>query len=377
MKIGLTGGGSGGHFYPLIAVVEEIHEIVRERSLVAPELHYFSDGPYDRELLYENDIEYHYITAGKFRTYFSPKNIVDWLRSIVGVPQAIGALFSVYPDVIFSKGSYVSVPVLTAARLLRIPVIIHDSDVVPGRANLWAAKFAERIAISYPEAEQYFERKDVLACTGNPVRRPLRVAASEGAHEFLELSKEVPTILVLGGSQGAQAVNDALTQALGELLNDYQIVHSTGEANYKALKVITDVQLENHPYKARYKPFATMNAVTLRMAAGAASVIVSRAGSGAIFEVAQWEKPAILVPIPDDVSRDQRLNAFAYARAGGATVIEQENLKPHVLAAEIRRLIDDREARAHMIESARAWKKPDAARLIAEEIIAIGLRHES
>lgn len=376
MKIAFTGGATGGHFYPIIAVVEEIHDIVRERGLVEPELYFLSTTPYDQELLYENEIEYVYIPAGKMRMYFSLKNIGDTLKTLFGIPNAMRTLFSLHPDVVFSKGGYASVPTVFAARLLRFPLFIHDSDAVPGRANLWAGKFADRIAVSYQEAASHFKRKEVVANTGQPVRRDIQKKAREGAHEFLKLDASVPTLFILGGSQGAQAINDAIVEALPELLNSYQVIHQTGAANYEALKTITDVELEGHAFRSRYKPFPYLNTLAMRMAAGAANLVISRAGS-TIFEIALWETPAILIPIPEEVSRDQRLNAFAYARTGGATVIEQNNLTPHILLAEVGRILGEEAVASAMREAARTFKRPEAARVIAEELIHMALEHES
>jgi UDP-N-acetylglucosamine--N-acetylmuramyl-(pentapeptide) pyrophosphoryl-undecaprenol N-acetylglucosamine transferase len=183
-------------------------------------------------------------------------------------------------------------------------------------------------------------------------------------------------VLILGGSQGAQAINDVILEALPLLLEKFQVIHQTGEANIEAIRTITDVILENNSYVNRYRPFGYLNDLALRMSAGAADVIVSRSGAGAIFEIATWRKPAILIPIPEDVSRDQRQNAYAYARTGAAVVIEQENLTPHVIVSEISRVVEHLELQEAMRASAEKFHVPDAARKIAEEIVALCLKHE-
>lgn len=376
MKIVFTGGGSGGHFYPIIAVAEEVLKIAEEKNLLEPRLYYIADSPYDARLLYEKGIEFRQTPAGKMRTYFSGANFLDTIKTTVGIMKAIPQLFSIYPDVVFSKGGYVSVPTVFAARLLRIPVMIHDSDAVPGRANLWAAKFAARIAVSYPSAAEQFPYPDKIAYTGNPVRAELMRPARHGAHEFLNLSPDIPTIFVIGGSQGAQAINNAILEALPTLVNDFQIIHQVGNNNFDEVSHIAAVALDNSPYATRYKPFGYLNDLAMKMAAGAADIVVSRAGSGSIFEIAEWEKPAILIPIPEDVSRDQRANAFAYARSGGAIVIEQANLTPHLIASEIRRVVGDAATRQRMAEGAQKFKRPDAARVIAEELLSLVVAHE-
>jgi len=160
MRILFTGGGTGGHFYPIIAVAEAIRETVKDKHLLEPELFYFSTNPYNEGLLFENDITFKKISAGKIRRYFSLLNFFDLFKTLWGVIISIKEVFKIYPDVIFGKGGYVSFPVLLAARILHIPVIIHESDSVPGRVNLWASKFADKIAISWPEATKYFSKKN-------------------------------------------------------------------------------------------------------------------------------------------------------------------------------------------------------------------------
>jgi len=377
MKIVFTGGGTGGHFYPIIAVAEEILRIAKEKKLVKPELYYISSEPYDPRLLYENEITFRKSTAGKLRRYFSIRNFFDFFKTAIGTLQSLMQLFRIYPDVVFSKGGYQSVPTVFAARLLRIPIFIHESDAIPGRANLWASKFAYRIAVSYPEATEYFKQKELLAYVGNPVRRAVSIPAHHGAHEFLKLDSGIPTILILGGSQGARRINDVVLTALPKLLENYQVIHQTGKANIKEMRTTADVILEKSPYRDRYKAFGYLNDLALRMSVGIADLIISRAGSGSIFEIAMWEKPSIIIPIPETVSRDQRKNAFSYARNGAAVVLEEENIAPHVLTSEIDRLMGNSSLRAQMSKEAAQFKKPDAAKKIAEELIAVALGHEA
>jgi len=377
MKIVFTGGGSGGHFYPLIAVVEEMHDIVDAQKLTEPDLYYLSVDPYDKGLLYQHDIEYKKVRAGKLRKYVSLKNATDFLQTLVGVPQALALLFKIYPDVVFSKGGYPSVPVCAAARMLGIPVFVHESDTVPGRANLFAGKFAVRIATSYPEAaERFHVNEKKIACVGNPMRKELRVPIPDEAHVYFTLHKDMPTVLVLGGSQGAEHINNTVFGALHDILPTHQVIHQVGKANFAAYKQLVDVALQDKPYAVNYRPVPYLSAMEMVTAAGAANIIVSRAGSSSIFEIAQWEKPAILVPIPEHVSRDQKENAYAYARAGGCEVIEQKNFTPHVLVSEVRRVLGDAQAQTRMILGARKFKRPNAAKEIAEEIIRIALAHE-
>ena len=377
MKILFTGGSTGGHFYPILAVAEEVNRIADERNLIKPDLYYIAPDPYDERLLAENDITYFSAPAGKIRRYPSIKNFFDLFKTAIGIVRAIFLMFSIFPDVVFSKGSYSSFPTVFAARVFGIPVIIHDSDASPGRANLWASKFAYRIAVSHPQAIDYFDKKvhDRIALTGNPIRKGIAHPAEQGAHEFLGFSKEIPTLLILGGSQGAKIINDAIIDALPEMIERYQIVHQTGSDNEAEVRGMATISLEENPYKNRYKAFGYLNDLAMRMSAGAADLVISRAGS-AIFEIASWQKPAIIVPINEQVSHDQRKNAYAYARTGAAIVIEEHNLTPHVLLSEINRIMDTPGLKDSMIAATQDLSHPDAATKIAMEILSIGVKHE-
>lgn len=374
MKILLTGGGTGGHFYPLIAVAEEIKNIVYEKKLVKARLYYISDDPYDQDILLANDITFIKVSAGKLRRYFSIKNFFDPFKTAIGIISAIVKVFIIYPDVVFSKGGYASVPALWAARILRIPVFIHESDSHPGRANLWAAKFATRIALSYPEAAAYFPQ-DKTAVTGNPLRQEILHPVKEGAHEFLDLNKDRPIILVVGGSQGSIKINDTILNILPQLVEKYQVIHQTGPDHFTDIKTRSGVILSNNPNAGNYKPFAYLNDLAMRMAAGASSLVITRAGS-IIFEIAYWEIPSIIIPIPESISHDQRTNAFTYARSGAAIVIEENNLSPSVLFSEINRLFTESGLLDKMKQGAKNFARPDASRVIASEIVKIALSHE-
>lgn len=379
MRIVLAGGGTGGHFYPLIAVAQALQDISIERTLIEPELIYIGPEPFDAVALQEHDIIYHPSPAGKLRRYTSALNILDFFKSFIGIFRSTLHLYSLYPDVVFSSGGFAAFPTLVAARLLRIPVIIYDADAKPGRVSLWSGKFAHRIALAHMEAAPFFSEKvrDRIARTGHPIRKEIESPAKEGGHEFLKLDKSVQTVMIMGGSQGAKAINEVVVDALPELVQKYNVIHQAGTANFEEAKGVSKLILKDSPYAERYRVFGLLNTLALRMSAGIATVILSRAGSGSIFEIASWNIPAILVPIPEDVSHDQTENAFSYARAGGAVVIEQRNLTPHILLAELDRLMQDGAKLSQMREAARQYARPDAARKIATSIIETALEHES
>jgi UDP-N-acetylglucosamine--N-acetylmuramyl-(pentapeptide) pyrophosphoryl-undecaprenol N-acetylglucosamine transferase len=376
MKILFAGGGSGGHFYPLIAVAEALNTLAQEERLLDLELYYIAGIAYDDRMLFENNIKFEQIAVGKMRRYFSIQNFTDSFKIILGIFQSIIKVYSIYPDVVFSKGGYPSVPVLFAARLFNIPVMIHESDSDPGRANLWASKFAERIAVAFPEAGAKFPQNKV-ALTGNPVRNGIKILAPTGAIEFLGLEKDIPVILILGGSLGSTKINQVVMDALSILVEKYQVIHQTGKSGIEDILRLAVVVLEKSEFKNRYKPFDYLNNVALRMAAGASKLIISRAGSGSISEIATWGKPSIVIPIPSTISHDQEKNAFSYARSGSAHVIEEINLTPHILIAEIDRIMSDTILCDKMASAAKFFSRDDAARKIAKEIIDIALRHEN
>jgi len=378
MRILFTGGGSGGHFYPIISIAEELNNLAKEKRLFKLELFYMSPMPYNPGALFENRIIYKKNSAGKLRRSDDWGNIfvnfLDLFKTGWGVLVSIFLVYRLYPDVIFGKGGYASFPALVAGRILRIPVVIHESDTVPGRVNLWAGKFAKRVAISYKDAAHYFPA-DSVAFTGQPVRKDIAVPISSGARAFLKIEENVPVILVLGGSLGAQKINNVVLESLKDLVRKYAIIHQTGKNNIVEVKAIAEALLSDSPNRNRYQTFDYLNALALRMAAGIASVVVSRAGS-TIFEIAAWGVPSIVIPIDEKVSRDQHSNAFAYARSGAAEVIEENNLTPNLLCSEIDRLVSNEVEREKMKAAAKEFYKPDAARLVAEEILKIALEHE-
>lgn len=382
MKIALTGGGSGGHFYPLIAVAEEIRAIEREQHLVPPKLFYLANAPYNAQALFENDIEFKKIPAGKLLRYMDVENITKNILGLFvtgwGVLVALWTLFLIYPDVIFSKGSFASVPITIAAKILRIPLIIHDSDTKPGRANLLASKWAYRIAVSFPDTSKYWPAKvhSKIAYTGTPVRRALHTLNGEGAREYLQIKDDLPVILVVTGSLGSQYINQVVVDALTTMLPHAHVIHQTGKDLFKDVEARSSVILHGKDYADRYHAQPYLSATALQQAASIADVIVSRSGATALAEFALWGKPSILIPIPEKVSHDQRTNAYAYAQSGAAVVLEQENMSPGILASQALSIITDDNKKMVMGSAAKQFARPDAGRVIADELVRIGLEHK-
>lgn len=378
MRIVLTGGGTGGHFYPLIAVAEAIEDICKERTLIEPELYYVGPKPFDLEALREHDILYRASPAGKMPRYSKAASVLGFFPTAIGIIGSTWQLFHLYPDVVFSTGGYAAFPTLWAARILNIPVVIYDADATPGRVSLWSSSFARWIAIAHPDAAAKFPAKvrARIARVGHPIRKEIAEPAKEGGHEFLKLDPGNPTIFITGGSQGAQAINEVVLDALPSLIKEFNIVHQCGSNNLEEVSGIASVVLKDSPYASRYKVFGLLNTVALRMTAGITTLVIARAGSGTIFEIASWGIPAILVPIPEDVSHDQTENAFSYARAGAAVVVEQHNLTPHVLVAEIERIAGDKPLQEQMRTAAKAFARPDAAWKIASALMEVVVAHQ-
>lgn len=373
MKILLTGGGSGGHFYPVLAVIRALKRIAEDEKFIDMRLIYLSDSSFEPQILKEEGVEFVSVPAGKMRRYFSLLNFLDLFKTAWGILRAFIYIFLQMPDVIFAKGGYASFPALISAKLFRIPVVIHESDAVPGKVNRWAGSFAKRIAISYPESAKYFPHRPA-ALIGNPIRARVLGGNLEEAQTIFGY-EILPTILVLGGSQGSAKINNVLVDVLPDLLKDFRIIHQCGINNFDEVNKRTGVILQKDPFKNRYRLFPFLDENILRSAAVISNLIVSRAGAGAIFEIAAWRKPSILIPIRNSAQDHQRQNAYAYARAGGAMVIEEENLTPHLLLAEIRKLSYDQPRLEKMRLSASNFAKTDAADVLAREIISLALEH--
>lgn len=379
MKIVFTGGGTGGHFYPIIAVAQKVNHIIDSEHIVGAKLYYFSDSPYDKEMLLQNGMIFEEVKAGKMRTHFSFKsfflNFLDVFKTFLGAINGIYKMFSIYPDVVFGKGGYASFPALLAARILRIPVVIHESDSAPGRVNKWAGHFAKRIAVSFSEVAGYFPQKRV-AWTGQPIIAEIEhPAPKREALEYFKFESSMPVIFILGGSQGAELINNAILDALPRLIKNYQIIHQTGINNFKTVSGQASVVLYNNKNKIRYLPFAYLNPLQMKMAAGAASIIISRAGS-TIFQIASWGVPSILIPFKNSNADHSRKNAFSYARAGACSVIEEANMTANILCGEIERIIDDKQEYQSMAQNAKAFSQEGASDKIARELVDIALSHE-
>lgn len=376
MRIALTGGGTGGHFFPLLAVVREIRKIILENVYKIPagegtgaDFMFIGPETIGDELLARENIQRRVILTGKLRRYAAWQNIFDILKIPLGIIQALWHLFFFMPNVVFSKGGYGSVPMVIAARIFKIPVIIHESDAIPGLANRFCAKLAQRIAISFAESINYFSDKvanQKIALTGNPVRQEIFDGNSTEAQKIFGLSGLKTVILILGGSQGARTLNDAIINALPSLLPRCEIIHQCGGNN------LTNIQKNfNKNIPAGYFPHSFLDENQLKHAYAAAQLIISRAGAGTIAEIAALGKPSIIIPLPNSAADHQMKNAITYAKSDAAIIIDQINLTPHLFQNRIIALLDDSIARQKMSAAAKNFAQPAAANKIASEILSI------
>ncbi len=374
MRLALVGGGTGGHFYPLIAVAESLRE--QEAAGVVVDLYYLGPDPYNAEALAKQNIKFVRCPAGKNRLYRSIWNYLDIFKTGWGIVVAFMKLLRLYPDAVLSKGGYTSVPVVIAAWLLRIPIVVHESDAVPGRANLLAARFARTIALAHEEAAEFFKGKEAkLVNVGMPIRRSFRTTINN-PHELLGIQSDKPVILVTGGSSGAERLNNFIIASLPRLLTDFTVVHQVGDANVEGVSATASALFSDREPLSRYFVFGHLSEQRFAAALQAAALVVSRAGSTTLFEIAAAGKPAIVVPIPEDISRDQRSNAYAYARVTGAVVLEEHNLSDDILVAEITRILKSPEIINEMTAGARSLTASDGAYKLADILTTIGREHE-
>ena len=378
MKILFTGGGTGGHLMPIIAVVREIRKLYSKNDL---KLYYI--GPYDKlgiPLLSKENLIIHTIISGKIRRYFSRsgfsasqinlatllQNITDIFFKIpLGFVQSFLLILFINPKLVFSKGGSGSAIVCASAKILNIPIFLHESDSVPGLSNRIVSKWARKIFTSFPKTE-YFDELGAIA-VGNPIREELLKGDVAKAKEIFNLTSQKPVILFLGGSQGAEAINEFVLSVLSDILADYEVIHVSGARNYIKTQSESQVVLNlSKDLKIYYHLYESLNEVQLKNAYSASGLIVSRAGSGSVFEIAAVGKPSILIPLPSAASDHQSKNAYQYSKTGAAFVIEQENLTHNFFLSKINYLLSRSKK---MTEAALKFAKPQASKAITKEIL--------
>lgn len=347
-KIILTGGGTAGHVTPNIALMPRLKEL-------GYEIHYI--GSYDgieKKLIEEIGIPYYGISSGKLRRYFDWKNFTDPFRVLKGFSEAKKLLKKINPDVVFSKGGFVAVPVVQAAKKCHIPTIIHESDMTPGLANKLSIPAASKICCNFPETVKYLpEGKAVL--TGSPIRQELLTGNKLAGLNFCGFTAKKPVLLVIGGSLGSVAVNNAVRNILPQLLESFQVIHLCGKGNLDETKKGIEGYVQ---YEYIKQELADLFAL--------ADVVISRAGANAICELLALRKPSLLIPLPAASSRgDQILNAKSFQQQGFSLVLQEEDITPQLLLSTIQDLYKNRNSYIQAMEKS---GQSDAIAIITELI---------
>ncbi|HUS49164.1 MAG TPA: UDP-N-acetylglucosamine--N-acetylmuramyl-(pentapeptide) pyrophosphoryl-undecaprenol N-acetylglucosamine transferase [Candidatus Paceibacterota bacterium] len=383
IRIVITGGGSGGHTFPLIAVYRELKKMA-EIQKVSLEVIYI--GPDDFTLPYilkEEGIKVKTITVGKLRGSSNfIKSILGFFKIIGGIFQSLFQIYALMPDVIFSKGGYGSFPVVFWGILFFIPTYAHESDAVPGLVNHMVGRFCKKVFISFDYTKKYFSSKKTLL-TGNPIRFDLfnQTLNKKDVKKLLDLDEKKPVVTIIGGSQGSRHINDFILDILPKIIKDVEVIHQTGKINYEKVKREADVVFQEiigdkeqqkyyHPLSF-FEETATPSISSLKDIFAVSDLIIARAGSGLIFEIAASGKPSILIPLPWASRGHQKRNAYEYAKNEATVVIEEGNLKPNVFSDLIIQIVSDKKKKEKMSQAALEFAKPKAAHDIAQHLLQI------
>ncbi len=348
-KILFTGGGSAGHVTPNVGLIETFLREGWQVSYVGS-----IDG-IEKEIIAPLDVDYHSVSSGKLRRYFSWQNFIDPVRIVLGVVQSFLLCRRLSPDVLFSKGGFISVPVVIGAWLNRIPVITHESDITPGLANKLCFPFAAHVCVTFPETVKMLDSAKVVL-TGTPVRAAILSGNAAAGRDHLGLTSDRKILLFFGGSLGATAINVVVHASLPQLLENFQVVHICGAGNIR-----TDLaSLQNyHQLEYLHEQFGDLLAC--------ADLVVSRAGANSIYELLLCRKPHILVPLSRLASRgDQIVNARTFANLGYSEVIEEEDLTAESLCAKIVSTLRDSD---EIIARIDRFQSPDAMAVIRDLIL--------
>jgi UDP-N-acetylglucosamine--N-acetylmuramyl-(pentapeptide) pyrophosphoryl-undecaprenol N-acetylglucosamine transferase len=351
----MTGGGTAGHVTPNIALLPKL----RAEGAV---IHYIgSVGGMEHQLIEETDIPYHAVSAGRLRRYFDLRNVTDLFRVISGFRQAVALLRKLEPDVIFSKGGFVACPVVWAARHVKIPVVIHESDITPGLANRLSMPCASKICYTFPASKKYIPAdKGVL--TGLPVREEIIYGNAATGYRLCGFSSGKPVLLVMGGSQGAANINNCVRRALPRLLANFQVCHICGKGNISSA------------YRAveGYKQFEYVSEEQPHLFA-IADVVVSRAGATTLFELLSLKKPNLLIPLSRNVSRgDQIANAQAFLEQGYSCVLPEETLTAEALLDGVSGLYQNRRKNELAMNASETANAADAVMGVIKAVAVSG-----
>ncbi len=315
----LTGGGTAGHVTPNLALIPELKKAGYNVIYIGTE------NGMERGLVEKTGVEYHYVSTGKLRRYMSKDNFTDMFKVVKGIGEAKKLIKRLKPDIVFSKGGFVAVPVVLGAKFNGVPVIAHESDMTPGLANKIAMPFAKKICTTFPETVKYIGKKGIH--TGTPIRKELFDGDKEKGLKLCGFDNEKPVIMMMGGSLGSQKINKVLRAALTEITTGFQLVHICGKGN-----VDKSINIKG------YKQFEYLSEELPHVIA-CADMVISRAGSNSISEFLALKKPALLIPLSAKASRgDQILNAQSFEKQGYSLVLNEEDMTPESLLKAIKEL---------------------------------------
>ena len=319
-KIVLTGGGTAGHITPNIALLPRLRQLGYEITYIG------SYEGMEKKLIEDYEIPYYGIATGKFRRYFDLKNFTDPFRVIKGYGEARRILKNIQPDIVFSKGGFVAVPVVRAAASLKIPCVIHESDMTPGLANKLCIPVARKVCCNFPETMQSLPPEKAVL-TGSPIREELAKGNKLAGLDLFHFSANKPVLMVIGGSLGAASINQTVREALPKLLEDFQVVHLCGHEKIDNLLLNRPGYMQFEYLKSELKDVFAM-----------ADVVVSRAGANAICELLALKKPNLLIPLSAGSRGDQILNARSFESQGFSMVIDEDYLSPELLVEKVQEL---------------------------------------
>lgn len=366
LKIALTGGGTAGHIWPVLDVAEEISKKIKGNDFI----YLGSKEGLEAKLVPATNIKFFQVSSGKLRRYWSWQNLIDPVKIMMGFLQARKILKKERPKVLFAKGGYVTVPVVLAARSLKIPIVCHESDSVLGLANRILYRIVQKIMVSFPAHyySQKYQKK--LFYSGLPVRRNFFRAQKFKGYQVFGLSDRLKTLLVTGGSQGAHFINQMILRICPEILKDFQIIHLTGILDFEQAKNVRANLPEDQ--KDHYKIYDFLSE-EMPEAMAMADLIVSRAGANTLAEIAILAKPSILIPLPLAAANHQNLNAQIFGENKAAVVLDQQKITPEKLLKTILDLLNHQVLLEQLGENAQKFSKPGAAKIIAEHILSLVL----
>lgn len=379
MRIVVSGGGSAGHIAPILAVLEELRQLDKHLEV----LFIGSGGAMEQKVLAGAGIEYARIPAGKFRRYGRSfyeaaidartnwQNFKDLFKFNRGVLRSYQLVRKYKPDVVFVKGSYVGLPVGLAAKWLKIPLVLHDSDTVLGMTNRVLSKSAQTVATGFPVEFYKDYNLDNLVFTGNPLRRSAVTGNVHSARTTFGISIQKPNILVFGGSLGSHSINNVIFDNLTHFVKHYTVIHVVGEAQIERARFLGS-RLEAE-FKNDYKPYSFLQS-EMGLAYSVADVVVARGGANSLAEIAHWGKPAIIVPLPQAANDEQLKNAQYLARAGAVRLLLEKDLTGIRLLNELEKLFAQPEDMRYLSQTIHKYDKPNAAKELAGIIHKAGQR---